>query len=408
MIAYIVNQYPKVSHTFIRREIHALERAGLTVRRFALRGFDAGLVDKADILERDQTTYLLKNGVVPLMGAALGWLVSRPGRFLRALALTVTMVPRSDRSAALHAITLCEACYMAGMIANAKVRHIHAHFGTNSAELAMLVSALTGIPYSFTVHGPDEFDKPQFIRLGLKIRHAKFVAAVSGYGAGQLYRWAELRDWHKVRVVRCGIEPGYGDCPPNVPHIQNRLVCVGRISMQKGHTLLAEAAAVVMQESEQFELVMVGEGELRPQVSALIRQKGLEERMRITGWASGERVRAEIAAARGLILTSFAEGLPVVIMEAMALGRVVLATQIAGIPELVRPGETGWLFPAGSVSAAANAIRACLATPIEQCRTMGERGAALVRERHDLDREAAYLCRLFTCRPDDLPRREDG
>jgi glycosyltransferase involved in cell wall biosynthesis len=406
MIAYIVNQYPKVTHTFIRREILAVERAGQAIQRFALRGWDAQLVDNADITERDKTTYILGRGPLPLIRAALAWLLFRPGSFCKALQLTIQMFHRSDRSAVLHAITLCEACYMGQMISKSDVRHIHAHFGTNSAEVAMLVSALTGIPYSFTVHGPEEFDKPEFIKLGVKIKKAKFVAAISSYGASQLYRWADLRDWHKVKIVRCGIERDYGFDVQDKPFDPDRLVCVGRIGMQKGHKLLAEAAAVVMKERKAFQLIMVGDGELRSEVEAIIKKHGLEGRLSITGWATGERVRAEIVGARGLILASFAEGLPVVIMEAMALGRVILATQVAGIPELVRPRETGWLFPPGSVSAAADAIRECLSTPLEQTREMGKHGFKLVGERHDIDREAAYLSRLFTSAPDNLADRE--
>jgi glycosyltransferase involved in cell wall biosynthesis len=406
MIAYIVNQYPKVSHTFIRREIDALEKAGQAILRFALRGWDAELVDKADIVERDKTTYILGRGLLPLVRAALAWLLFRPDSFSKALRLTIQMLHRSDRSAALHAITLCEACYMGQMVAKSNVRHIHAHFGTNSTEVAMLVSALTGIPYSFTVHGPDEFDKPEFIKLGLKIKQSKFVAAISTYGASQLYRWSDLRDWHKVKVVRCGIQRDYARGTHNEPFDPDRLVCVGRISMQKGHMLLAQAAAMVMEERDRFQLIMVGDGELRPEVDALIKEKGLEGRLSITGWATSERVRTEVVGSRGLVLASFAEGLPVVIMEAMALGRVVLATQVAGIPELVQPGKTGWLFPPGSVAAAADAIRECLSIPVERCREMGECGRKLVGERHDLDGETAYLSRLFACAPDDLPERD--
>jgi len=406
MIAYIVNQYPKVSHAFIRREILAVEKAGQAVRRFALRGWDAELVDRADICERDKTTYILQRGFLPLLGATLACLFFRPASFFGALRLTGHMARHSDRSAALHAITLCEACSMARMIAGSKVRHIHAHFGTNSAEVAMLVSALTGVPYSFTVHGPDEFDKPQFTKLCTKIERSKFVVAISDYGVSQIYRWVDPAHWHKVKVVRCGIERNYNCGDRHEAPNPDRLVCVGRISAQKGHRLLIEAAARVMQERSNFQLVIVGDGELRLEIEDFIRTMGLEGRFSITGWATGERVRAEILQARGLILTSFAEGLPVVIMEAMALGRVVLATQIAGIPELVRPGETGWLFSPGSVAAAADAIRDCLAATAERCSEMGERGRALVSKAHDLDREAAFLARLFASDPQNLAERE--
>jgi colanic acid/amylovoran biosynthesis glycosyltransferase len=407
MIAYIVNQYPKVNHTFIRREILAIEKAGQTIRRFALRGWDAELVDRADITERDKTTYILRRGLFPLIRAALTWLLFRPDSFFKALRLTTRMIPRSDRSATLHAITLCEACYMGQIVLNSDVRHIHAHFGTNSAEVAMLVSALTGIPYSFTVHGPEEFERPEFIKLRTKVEKAKFVVAISNFGASQIYRWADLRDWRKVKIVRCGIEQDYGGHARHEPSNPDRLVTIGRISMQKGHLLLVEAAARVMKERDKFQLIVVGDGELRAEVEALIKQKGLEGRISIIGWASGERVRAEIVRARGLVLASFSEGLPVVIMEAMALGRVILATHVAGIPELVRPGETGWLFPPGSVAAAADAIRECLSTPIERCYEMGERGRKLVAEQHDIDRESAFLSRLFRCDPNTLAERTD-
>lgn len=406
VIAYIVNQYPKVSHSFVRREIHALERAGETVHRFAMRGWDADLVDPLDIAERDRTIYLLRGGALPLVAAFAGTLLRRPGGFLKALGQTARMVRRSDRSIARHIITLFEACLLAQKAARAGITHIHAHFGTNSAEVAMLTSLLTGIAYSFTVHGPDEFDRPEFIRLRDKVHHAKFVAAISAYCTSQLYRWADFEDWHKIKTVRCGIAGSYDAVAQTGEAVANRLVCVGRLSAQKGHLLLIEAAATLKRQGHTFELVLVGDGELRDEIEARIRNAGLQDRVRITGWASEDRVRQEILGARGLILTSFAEGLPVVIMEAMALRRVVLATTIAAIPELVQQGETGWLFPAGSAAAASEAIRQCLSVSPETCRDMGEKARARVTRRHDVDREAAYLGRLIRSKADRLAERE--
>lgn len=405
VIAYIVNQYPKVSHSFVRREIHALERSGETVHRFAMRGWDAELVDPLDVAERDRTTYLLRGGALPLVAALVGTLVRRPGGFFGALGQAARMMRRSDRSIALHIITLFEACLLAQKAMRAGITHIHAHFGTNSAEVAMLTSLLSGIAYSFTVHGPDEFDRPEFIKLRDKIHHAKFVAAISAYCTSQLYRWADFEDWRKVKTVRCGIAGSYDEGPQAGEVVANRLVCVGRLSGQKGHLLLMEAAAALMREGLAFELVLVGDGELRGEIEARIRTAGLQDRVRITGWASEERVRQEILGARGLILTSFAEGLPVVIMEAMALRRVVLATYIAAIPELVQQGETGWLFPAGSAEAASDAIRHCLSASPEACRAMGDTARARVTRRHDVDREAAYLGKLIRSDADQLAER---
>lgn len=406
-IAYIVNQYPKVSHSFVRREIHALERSGETVHRYAMRGWDADLVDPLDLAERDRTTYLLQGGALPLGAAFAGMLLRRPGGVLKALSQTARMMRRSDRSIARHIITLFEACLLGRKAARAGITHIHAHFGTNSAEVAMLTSLLTGIAYSFTVHGPDEFDRPEFIKLRDKIHHAKFVAAISAYCTSQLCRWADFDDWHKIKTVRCGIAGSYHGEQQAGGAAANRLVCVGRLSGQKGHLLLIEAAARLKRQGHTFELVLVGDGELRGEIEARIRAAGLQDRIRITGWASEDRVREEILESRGLILTSFAEGLPVVIMEAMALRRVVLATTIAAIPELVQPGETGWLFAAGSAEQAADAIRQCLAASPETCRAMGERARDRVTRRHDVDREAAYLARLIRSDPDQLAEREE-
>ena len=273
--------------------------------------------------------------------------------------------------------------------------HVHAHFGTNSAEVVMLIRALGGPPYSFTVHGPDEFDKPQFLGIGEKIRRSAFVVAISSYGRSQLFRWVEHAHWPKIRVVHCGLEPSFHDVAPVPPPAAPRLVCVGRLCEQKGQLLLVEAAARLVGKGIRLELVLAGDGEMRSEVEALIAKHGLRKQVRITGWISSERVREEILAARGLVLPSFAEGLPVVIMEAMALRRPVLTTYVAGIPELVIPGENGWLFPAGDVDALAAAMEDFLSRSADELRVMGEAAHARVLERHSIDIEAAKLAGLF-------------
>jgi len=123
----------------------------------------------------------------------------------------------------------------------------------------------------------------------------------------------------------------------------------------------------------------------------LVREHGLQDRVRITGWISSSQVREEILAARAMVLPSFAEGLPVVIMEALALRRPVITTYIAGIPELVRAGENGWLIPAGSASALTAAIEDCLSRAPGEIKTMGEAGRHRVIERHSIDNEARKL-----------------
>jgi colanic acid/amylovoran biosynthesis glycosyltransferase len=394
-IAYLVNQYPKVSHSFIRREIAALERQGFEIERFALRGWGDALVDAQDLDERARTRYVLQGGAPKLALAVLRQFGAAPIRFLQAFALALRMGRRAARPWPVHLAYLAEACRIAAWLRRSGARHLHAHFGTNPAEVAMLAGALGGPPYSFTVHGPEEFDQPEFLHLAEKIRRAAFVVAISSYGRSQLYRWIGQRDWPKVQVVHCGIEPafhaGAAAAPPGAP----RLVCVGRLCEQKGQLLLVSAVGRLVRKGRPVELVLAGDGEMRAELESLIDQDGLRSCVRITGWIDSAAVRAEILAARALVLPSFAEGLPVVIMEAMALRRPVLSTYVAGIPELVRHGVDGWLFAAGDVDALVAALEDLLATPAATLEAMGEAARARVLKRHAIEVEAAKLACLL-------------
>jgi len=395
-VAYFVNQYPKVSHTFIRREIAALERIGVQVERIALRGWDAEVTDAEDVVERQRTRYVLRDGVGALVLDGLAFMLRHPSRLWRALALAWRMSRRSERPFPFHAVYLLEAVRVARWLDGSQSAHLHAHFGTNSAEVAMLAHVLTGVPYSFTAHGPEEFDKPEALGISTKVSLAAFVVAISSFGRSQLCRWVPGSQWDKVKVVHCGLEPAFFETTQAlraspVP----RLVCVGRLCEQKGQLLLVAAAAALARDGVDFELVLAGDGEMRQDIEAAIAAEGLGDRVRITGWIGSAQVRAELLAARALVLPSFAEGLPVVIMEAMALGRPVISTFIAGIPELVRTGSEGWLIPAGDGDALAGAMRECLSTDPARLLEMAHAAHERVRERHLVDREAARLKQLF-------------
>lgn len=394
-IAYFINQYPKVSHSFIRREILALERQGFDIFRIALRGWDAEVVDAEDKLERERTQYVLQSGVLGLIAPVIQTLIRSPVKFLSSLKLAVRMGIRADRAWPYHLVYLAEACRMLSWIQAKDIKHIHAHFGTNSAEVVMLLKLLGGPGYSFTVHGPEEFDKPEFIKLREKVSHAAFVVAISSFGRSQLFRWINYQDWNKVQVVHCGLEPSFHEDAVQPVTSAPRLVCVGRLSEQKGQLLLVDAVSKLLAKGIDIELVLAGDGEMRPEIDALIRQHSLESKVIITGWISSKQVREEILASRAMVQPSFAEGLPVVIMEAMALRRPVLTTYVAGIPELVRPGENGWLFPAGDVDELVKVLEDFLRTPTEILEKMGQAAHQRVLERHSIDVEAAKLARLF-------------
>lgn len=394
-VTYLVNLYPAVSHTFIRREIQALERRGVEVQRIALRGWDGTLVDPQDEQERMRTKYVLRGGLTGLLAATLGIALRRPLRLLRTIGKALTFSRDAFRPWPYHLVYVAEACLVTRWAEEAGSTHLHAHFGSNAAEVAALVQALGGPSFSFTVHGPTEFDQPVQHKLREKVQAAAFVVAISSYGKSQLLRWARPQDWHKVHVVHCGIEPAVFAPAPETSPQNSRLVCVGRLCGAKGQLLLVEAAARLVQEGFALELVLAGDGEMRPEVEARVSALGLSGYVRLTGWLTGDQVRSELVAARALVLPSFAEGLPVVIMESMAVARPVISTFVAGIPELVRPGENGWLVPAGDIEELARAMKACLQASETDLRSMGLKARARVVERHSIDTETGKLLYLL-------------
>ena len=403
-LAYVVNTYPRPSHSFIRREIRALEARGHEVIRLAMRADAALLVDDGDRDESARTLRVLDQGGARLAGAVLACAVQAPGRMAQALRLALAC-GRAGRGGVpgtggplRHLIYLAEAAFVARHAKAQGVQHIHAHFGTNSATVAMLAGLLSGIPCSFTVHGPEEFDAPRALSLGLKAHHAAFTVAISSFGRSQLMRWTDAADWPRLHVVPCGIEPGRFADPAPLPPGAGRMVAVGRFSEQKGIPLLVQALALAVPRAPGLHLTLVGDGELRGAIEGAIAQAGLAAHVRLTGWLDESGVRAELAAAHALVLPSFAEGLPMVVMEAMAAARPVLATAIAGVPELVVPGETGWLVPAGDAAALADAMVALAATPPERLAAMGAAGRARVLARHDIAASAAALEALFAGR----------
>ncbi|WP_448570662.1 glycosyltransferase family 4 protein [Trichothermofontia sp.] len=394
-IAYLINQYPKVSHSFIRREILSLEATGIRVSRFTIRPCQETLVDPADVAELAKTKVVLSVGMIGLLIHCFRVVLSRPHRYLQALILALKLSQRAEKNVLYHLIYLAEACVLLRWFQADQITHVHAHFGTNSTTVALLCQALGGPPYSFTVHGPEEFDKPVSLSLTLKIAQARFVVAVSSFGRSQLYRWCPYEQWSKIQVVHCGVDQQFLTATPTPIPDRPHLVCVGRLCEQKGQLLLVYAAQQLAQAGVDFQLTLVGDGPLRSELTDLISQYRLDDRLHITGWASGDQVQAALLAARALVLPSFAEGLPVVIMEALALGRPVISTYIAGIPELVIPSVNGWLVPAGSVPDLVAAMQQALTLPTARLGDMGKAGSQVVKQQHDTAIAASRLAQLF-------------
>ncbi len=392
-IAYLVNCYPAPSHSFVRREIAGVEAGGLTVLRYSIRPAPDALPDLRDAAERDVTRTVLAQGVLALAGAFLIEALMHPMGFFRALGRALGMARASWGSGWRQLAYLAEAAWLCRDWRRQGVSHVHAHFGTNPAAVARLARAWGGPPYSFTVHGPDEFDAPVAIDLGGKIADAAFVAGISSYGRSQLMRWSKPEDWIKIAVVRCGVDRAFMDDATGPPD-NATLCCVARLGPQKGLHILIDAAAQVAPERPDLQIVVVGDGLLRRALEAQAAVLGLTENLNFVGIKGGNEVRQHLLDARAFILPSFAEGLPVVLMEALALRRPVITTWVAGIPELV-DSAVGWLCPPADVEALANAIRAALDTPVAQLATMGEVGRARVEAAHDADANGAQMADLI-------------
>jgi len=396
-LAYLCNLYPAVSHSFVRREIEGVEGAGHQVHRFSIRPAHGDLKDEADLREAERTEVVLQKGVGRLILSALILCATRPANSLRALGAAYRLSGPGLKTKAKHAAYWLEAAWLLRRLEELEVEHLHAHFGTNPAAVALITKAFGGPPFSFTVHGPDEFDAPIALSLGGKIEAASLVVAISSYGRSQLMRWSDPRHWEKIKLIRCGLGADFLETPAaEVPRTSTALVCVARLSAQKGLPLLIAACDRLRQAGERFNVTIIGDGELREAIQQEIRRRELQDYVTLAGVCTSSEIRAHLLNAKAFVLPSFAEGLPVVLMEALALSRPVITTSIAGIPELVDE-KCGWLIPAGSEEALAGAMAAALSSPPGKLSSKGAVGRERVHRMHDATQNAQLLVEAISC-----------
>ncbi len=395
-IAYLASMYPRAVDTSVRNEVLKLRALGHRVDTFSIRKADASqLLSDFHRSESRSTTYILDEQASRLPIAALVALVRSPARFFRALGLALRTSPAGIRALIWQLAYFVEATFLAGALRKRGIGHLHVHIGESSASVAMLASVLSGVPYSMTIHGPYIFRAPEHWALGEKIRQSKFTVCITEFTRSQCMIYVPHTEWSKLHIVHCGPDPAFLEGEPPPMGEARKLVWVGRICEEKAVPIVLDAARRLAEEDVAFELVMVGDGPLRTEAEALIRREGLEGRVRLAGLLSTEDLVKEVVDAQILLIPSFAEGLPAVIFEAMAMRRPVISTYIAGIPELVEPGRNGWLVPAGSVTHLVDAMREALTTPRERLEEMGEHGRRAILERHDPAIEAAKLADLI-------------
>lgn len=379
-IGYLMNTYPLISTTFIRREIHAHEAAGFEVQRFAIRKWNQSVVDPLDQKEMDFTTYLLDRGLARLTMGALWECATNLSGFSRALVTTLSLARRKGGTGLRNFAYLLEAVYFKQRACNMGIDHVHAHFSTNSTAVALLSRRMGGPAYSFTAHGPDEFDDTEANGLPVKVHYAAFVAAITHYAKGVVSAATDSQYDDKIHIVRCGIDLNEFNVLPIFNN--SRILCVGRLCPAKAQSLLVDAIAPLIADHPELELVFIGDGEDRAQIESRIGELGLQKHVTLAGWGTGAQVQAAIAQARIFALPSYAEGLPIVLMECLAVGRPVISSRITGIPELVTE-DCGWLVPPGSITDLTQAIAAALTATPETLTTMGLAGRQRVAQMHD-------------------------
>jgi glycosyltransferase involved in cell wall biosynthesis len=394
-IAYLTGEYPRATDTFIQREVAALRAQGIAVETCSIRRTGTEhLVGEEQRAEAANTFYVLgaAKSPVTLIGAHFAALAHRPGGYFRALFLALKTAPPGLRALLFQLFYFAEAAVLAQHLRRKGVRHLHNHIAKSSCTVAMLMSEMSGIPYSFTLHGPDIFFAPDHWRLDEKIARAKFVACISHFCRSQAMALSNPQHWHKLHIIHCGVDPDrYADTKPPSGH---RLLFVGRLAPVKGLPILLRAIAPLTEQFSDLKLTVIGDGAGRAALEHQAQTAGLGDHVNFVGYKNQTEVAEALADTDLFVLPSFAEGVPVVLMEAMAAARPVVTTQIAGVPELVEHGVSGLLVPPGDTDALTRAIAAILADP-KRAADMGAQGRERVQAAFTVTREAERLAQLF-------------
>ncbi|QBF31974.1 glycosyltransferase family 4 protein [Thalassococcus sp. S3] len=394
-VAYLTGEYPRATDTFIQREVAALRAEGLEILTCSVRTTGAEHhVGPEQVAEAAQTFKLLDTAKAPLtlLRAHIRALRS-PRRYGGALKLAVQTAPPGLRNLLYQLFYFAEAAVLADHLERQGVSHLHNHIAKSSCTVAMLTSALSGIPYSFTLHGPDIFFAPEHWRLDRKIETARFVSCISDFCRSQAMAFSDAALWDKLHIVHCGIEPErYGTQEERSE--RPTLLFVGRLAAVKGAPVLLEAFTEVREQVPDCQLVLIGDGPDRTALEARAADMGLRDGVVFAGYKSQAEVAEALEKADVFVLPSFAEGVPVVLMEAMAAEVPVVTTRIAGVPELVENGVTGLLVPPGPSKPLAAALIQLLAHP-DLRRKMGAAGRAKVVAEFDSRVEARKLAALF-------------
>jgi glycosyltransferase involved in cell wall biosynthesis len=363
-IGYLTGQYPRATDTWIQREIAGLRRLGDEVSTFAVRRpGDEHMVGDEQRAERDSTTYLYPRlRSIRLIIAHLGLVLRSPARYVRTMRLAWTTRRPGLAGTAYQAVYFLEGGLLAASLLKRRIRHLHNHFGDSSCTVAMLASELSGVPFSFTLHGPGIFFEPYTWRLDAKLERAAFCATISWFCRSQAAIFARPDDLDRIHIVHCGVVP---DALPSVRHDGpgTQLLFVARLAELKGLSVLLAAVAALADDHAGLALTVIGDGPERRRFELLAAELGVADRVDFVGYRSQAEVADHLAATDVFVLPSYAEGVPVTLMEAMGAGVPVVATQVGGVSELVEDGTNGFVVRPGDVEQLTDRLHRLLIDP---------------------------------------------
>lgn len=397
-IAYLTSRYPYVSHTFITREVRAMRASGFEVGTFSVRRShpDEILGGEAQA-EAASTRWLVPLRVGPYL-AAFVWLIgTRPLLGARTWLGAVLQPDLSLHQRLLWWAYFVEAVQLAHWLAREGFHHLHCHFGNSGSSTAMLAARLARLPFSLTCHG-SELNEPERYRLRQKVAFARFVVCVSKYGKSRLMLACPPEHWGKIHVVRCGLLADETPEENRTPCDPSRILCVGRLSPEKGHLVLLDALAILRKHGLEPHCTLVGNGPMHARLEEQTRTLGLTPYVTFAGALEPADVAHHYRSAGVAVLASLSEGVPVVLMEAMAHGLPVVATRVGGVPELVEEGVTGRVVSPGDAAELAAALQQVLSSP-DLAQAMGRKGRDVIHEHFSVEASARGLEDLFTASP---------
>jgi len=397
-LAYVTTGYPYVSHTFIQNEVLALRSIGVDIDTFAIRREPVSECRTDADRQAWETTYALRPPkLFHHLRAHVMALLTRPRLYRRAVLRAAQMGSGSLRDLARHLAYLLQAVVLWDQCRRRGIRHIHAHFANVASDVALLAARIAGpeASWSFTMHGPTEFYEVRRFRLAEKVSEARFVICISDFARSQLMTVAPPESWDRLHVVHCGVDTGRFVSRRTDDHGGPlRIVCVGRLVPEKGQALLLEAIARLRAAGLDLQITIIGDGPTHASLEAMARSLDLSDRIQFRGAVAHDEVEAELRRSDIFCLPSFAEGVPIVLMEAMAMELPVVASHVMGIPELVRDRVDGYLVRPGSVDDLTAALKE-LAGDERLRLNVGRAAREGVVERFELHQSARELRALY-------------